>query len=208
MSKQEVREIARRAHLPVAEKPESQEICFVPSGDYAQFIEAYRAEQGLGRTPRTPARRRRASWLPPPARCSASHTGVHHFTIGQRRGLGIAAGRPLYVVQIDPASRRVTVGSEDELRRDACDVRDVNWIAWEAPAKPVEARSRSVTATSPRRPWSSLVGRQPVHRLRFREPQRAITPGQAAVFYSGEQVLGGGWISAGRGNAARNADFG
>jgi tRNA-uridine 2-sulfurtransferase len=192
LSKQEVREIARRARLPVAEKPESQEICFVPSGNYAQFIEAYRLEQGL-RVPDESVDEG-GELVTTSGEVLGRHAGVHHFTVGQRRGLGIAAGRPLYVVQIDPASRRVVVGGDEELRRDACDVSEVNWLSCEAPAGPVEAlvkiRYRHEPAAAVIEPLESARVR-----VRFRTPQRAITPGQAAVFYSGECVLGGGWIA-------------
>jgi len=193
-TKLEVREIARRAQLPVAEKPESQEICFVPSGDYAQFIEAYRLEQGLAASEDS-ALEEQGELVTTSGEVLGHHAGVHHFTIGQRRGLGIAAGRPLYVVHIDSASRRVTVGGEDELLRDVCEVRDVNWIAGEAPVAPLEAmvkiRYRHQLAAAVVEP----LGASGV-RLRFREPQRAVAPGQAAVFYLGERVLGGGWICA------------
>jgi tRNA-uridine 2-sulfurtransferase len=197
MAKHTVREIARRARLPVSEKPESQEICFVPSGNYAQFIEAYRAEQGRLRSDAAldeAVRDREAGELvTTTGEVLGQHAGVQHFTVGQRRGLGIAAGRPLYVLQIEPASRRVIVGNESDLRRDTCDVRDVNWIAWEALTEPVEAE---VKIRYRHEPTAALI--EPVDatrvRVRFRAPQRAITPGQAAVFYSGEQVLGGGWI--------------
>jgi tRNA-specific 2-thiouridylase len=194
LSKQDVREIARRKQLPVAEKAESQEICFVPSGDYVRFIEAYRAESGdavngPGHIPTGEA----GEMVSTSGEVLGRHNGVQNFTVGQRRGLGVAAGRPLYVLEIDPASRRVTVGEEDELRRDRCDVRDVNWIAWERPAGPVEA---SVRIRYRHEPADAVIEPQSdgSAKIRFREPQRAITPGQAAVFYSGEEVLGGGWI--------------
>jgi tRNA-specific 2-thiouridylase len=193
-TKQEVREIARRARLPVAEKPESQEICFVPSGDYAQFIEAYRLEQGLAAS-EDAGQEGQGELVSTSGEVLGHHAGVHHFTVGQRRGLGIAAGRPLYVVQIDSDSRRVTVGSEDELFRGACEVRDVNWISGEAPASPLEAVVKIRYRHQPAAAVIEHLGASGV-RLRFREPQRAVTPGQAAVFYSGEKVLGGGWISA------------
>lgn len=193
-TKHEVREIARRTQLPVAEKPDSQEICFVPSGDYAQFIEAYRLEQGLAAS-EDAGREEQGELVTTSGEVLGHHAGVHRFTVGQRRGLGIAAGRPLYVVHIDSASRRVTVGGEDELLRDACEVRDVNWISGHAPLAPVEAmvkiRYRHQSAAAAVEP----LGSSRVH-LRFRERQRAVTPGQAAVFYSGERVLGGGWICA------------
>jgi tRNA-specific 2-thiouridylase len=122
------------------------------------------------------------------------HDGVHHFTVGQRRGLGVAAGRPLYVLEIDPASRRVVVGDDSELRRESCELRDVNWIAWERPAGPVQAmvriRYRHEPAEAVIEPQGAVGAR-----VRFCVPQRAITPGQAAVFYSGDAVLGGGWIA-------------
>jgi tRNA-specific 2-thiouridylase len=200
MSKQEVREIARRKQLPVAEKAESQEICFVPSGDYVRFIEAYQAESGgvypepaRRGTPQQDSAKEGGELVSTSGEVLGRHNGVHHFTVGQRRGLGIAAARPLYVLEIDPASRRVIVGEDGELRRDTCEVRDVNWIAWEQPAEPMEALVRiryrhepAAAVIEPRGDGSAQV--------RFRTPQRAITPGQGAVFYSGEEVLGGGWI--------------
>ncbi len=245
LTKQTVREIARRASLPVAEKPESQEICFVPSGSYAQFIEAYlagqarqqnalediRAEEiadrgdiarGFGREPghetgaqadganapaaETDAHQGRAITEPSDGELVSTsgevlghHSGIHHFTIGQRKGLGLAAGRPLYVIQIEPATQRVVVGDQADLLRDSCFVRDVNWIAWERLEKPIEAmikiRYRHEPAAGIIEP-AAASDSVPCARIRFREPQRAITPGQAAVFYSGDRVLGGGWISS------------
>jgi tRNA-specific 2-thiouridylase len=196
LSKQAVREVARRKGLPVAEKPESQEICFVSSGNYVQFIEAYRAESGA-----TPAASGQnagddssGELVTTAGQVLGRHEGVHNFTVGQRRGLGVAAGRPLYVLEIDSASRRVVVGDDDELRRDSCEVRDVNWIAWERPDRPVEAmvriRYRHLPAAAVIEPQGAAGAR-----VRFHVPQRAITPGQAAVFYSEDLVLGGGWIA-------------
>jgi tRNA-specific 2-thiouridylase len=187
MSKQEVREIARRKQLPVAEKAESQEICFVPSGDYVRFIEAYQAESGIADSADDGGELVSTS-----GEVLGRHNGVHRFTVGQRRGLGIAAARPLYVLEIDPGSRRVTVGEDGELGRDNCEVRDVNWIAWERPAGPVEALVRIRYRHEPAA--AVIEPREDGALVRFRAPQRAITPGQAAVFYAGEEVLGGGWI--------------
>jgi len=195
LSKQTVRDIARRRGLPVAEKPESQEICFVPSGHYVQFIEAYRAESGAAPTGsgQDTGDDSSGELVSASGEVLGRHDGVHHFTVGQRRGLGVAAGRPLYVLEIDPASRRVVVGDDSELRRNSCDLRDVNWIAGERPAGPVEA---TVRIRYRHQPAAAVIDPQgaTAARVRFYAPQRAITPGQAAVFYSGDLVLGGGWI--------------
>jgi tRNA-specific 2-thiouridylase len=190
LTKDEVRAIARRTGVPVAEKPESQEICFVPSGNYVRFIEAYLAEQGSA----LPVEIREPGKLVTTSgEVIGEHPGVHHFTVGQRRGLGVAAGRPLYVVAVDRAANRVIVGSDDELRTPACEVRDVNWIAVAEPAQPLHAtvkiRNRHVPAAATVEPLDASRAR-----VRFEVPQRAVTPGQAAVFYSGDVVLGGGWI--------------
>jgi tRNA-specific 2-thiouridylase len=187
LTKAEVREIARRMHLPVAEKPDSQEICFVPAGNYVRFIEAYLAEQGRELP------REGGELVTTDGRVVGRHDGVHRFTVGQRRGLGVAAGQPLYVLEIDAARNRVVVGEDRDLRRDACEVRDVNWIPFAAPDAPIEAlvkiRNRHEPAAATVEPLDATTAR-----IRFREPQRAVTPGQAAVFYEGERVLGGGWL--------------
>lgn len=187
LTKEDVRAIARRAGLPVAEKPESQEICFVPSGNYVRFIEAYLEERGS------------CLWNEPGEVVTTSgevigrHEGVHRYTVGQRRGLGVAAGRPMYVVEIDPAANRVVVGEEGELRRETCEVRDINWIPFAAPAEPLRAlvkiRHRHEAAAAS----VEALGAKSA-RVRFDVPQRAVTPGQAAVFYFDERVIGGGWI--------------
>jgi tRNA-uridine 2-sulfurtransferase len=187
MNKTEVREAARAASLPVAEKPESQEICFVPSGKYSEFIEAYMREQG---TPLSPASGEIAT---AEGDVVGRHGGVHRYTVGQRRGLGLAGGPPLYVLEIDAARNRLIVGENAALGRDCCEVRDVNWIAAEGGAEPIEAevkiRYRHPSARARIEPLAPGLAR--VH---FETPQRAVTPGQAAVFYRGEVVLGGGWI--------------
>jgi tRNA-specific 2-thiouridylase len=187
LTKAEVREIARESQLPVAEKPESQEICFVPSGSYVQFISGYLAEQG------TPLAEHAGEIVNTDGEVLGRHNGLHNFTIGQRKGLGIAAGRPLYVIALDSQRNRVVVGEDGELRGSQCEVRDVNWIPFETLEAPmrvtVKIRHRHdpahATVTATPNNSASVV---------FDVPQRAITAGQAAVFYSGEQVLGGGWI--------------
>ena len=189
LTKGEVRELARELRLPVAEKPESQEICFVPSGDYSRFISAYLAEQGSA---------------PPDAggaivttegEVVGAHAGVHNFTVGQRRGLGLATGQPKYVVRIEPDSRRLVVGENHELLRDACEAAEVNWIAIERLDAPMRAEVKIRHRHDPAPAWlePSAAATSDVC-VRFDEPQRAITPGQAAVFYDGDRVLGGGWI--------------
>jgi tRNA-specific 2-thiouridylase len=187
LGKTQVREIARRAALPVAEKAESQEICFVPSGNYVKFIDAYLGERGESLP------EEEGDLVTTSGDVIGRHRGVHHYTVGQRKGLGIAAGRPLYVVQLDRASNRVVVGDDAELRSDVCEVRDVNWISFAALESPVRA---SVKIRHRHEPAAAMI--EPLcdtsARVKFDQPQRAITPGQAAVFYSGDVVLGGGWI--------------
>jgi tRNA-specific 2-thiouridylase len=192
MSKSAVREIARRASLPVAEKAESQELCFVPSKDYTQFIAAYRDEKRVAKELANNASDE-GEIVTSTGEVLGRHTGVYQFTIGQRRGLGVARGQPLYAVHINSDAHRVVVGTEDDLLGDTCEVRDVNWIAWELPRGPVDARVkiryRHEPASAAVEPHTNGMAT-----VRFAEPQRAITPGQAAVFYEGDRVLGGGWI--------------
>lgn len=187
LTKPEVRGLARELGLAVAEKGESFEICFVPNGDYAAFLSAFLREKGApmpvldGKIVATDGRR------------LGEHGGVHRFTVGQRRGLGVAAGEPLYVIATDPATRTVTVGGEAGLLRKELTASGVNWIAvaeLEAPVRAaVKIRHRHDAASATVHPAGP--GRA---RVVFDEPQRAVTPGQAAVFYQGEAVLGGGWI--------------
>jgi tRNA-uridine 2-sulfurtransferase len=187
MTKAEVRDAARAARLPVAEKPESQEICFVPTGNYVQFIEAYQAEQG------SPLESEHGEIVTAGGKVLGRHQGLHRYTVGQRRGLGVAAGRPLYVVEIDTLRNRLVVGDDGELHQAVCELRDVNWIPGETPAEPVEADVKIRYRHPPARARIEMIapGRA---RLQFATPQRAITPGQAAAFYHGDLVLGGGWI--------------
>ena len=190
LTKRQVREIARRLEVPVAEKPESQEICFVPEGSYVRFIEGYLQEQGSDTA---------VAFGEPGDIVTASgdvvgrHAGLHNFTVGQRKGLGFAAGRPYYVVALDAAKNRVIVGEDAELRRNTCEVRDVNWIPFAVPDAPVRARVRIRNRHEPAEARITPLDATTA-RVAFLESQRAITPGQAAVFYSGDQVLGGGWI--------------
>ena len=197
LSKQAVREMARRSRLPVAEKPESQEICFVPTGNYTNFIEAYRKEKRTedeSESLRAVQQDSEAGELvTTTGQVVGTHSGIQHFTVGQRRGLGIASPRPLYVLQIDPDARRITVGEEKELWRDTLDVGDVNWISWPELQEPIEASVKIRYRHDPAPARIEPLNRTTV-RVHFYAQQRAITPGQAAVFYRGDEVLGGGWI--------------
>ena len=188
MNKAEVRALARQMHLAVAEKDESYEICFVPNGDYAAFMDAYLHSKGRE------IEERHGEIVSNDGRTLGEHTGVHHFTVGQRRGLGIAAGEPLYVISTDPATQRVTVGPGDRLYRASLIASDINWISWEGLAAPAQAqvkiRNRHEAAAAMLYP----TARPDRVEVRFDEPQRAVTPGQGAVFYDGDLVLGGGWI--------------
>ena len=183
MHKAEVRQLARDMQLAVADKGESFEICFVPNGDYAAFMDAYLQQKG------TPVEHTHGEIVTTDGRTLGAHEGVHHFTVGQRKGLGIATGEPLYVIATDPQSQRVTVGRNDELLCAGLTVRDVNWVSIAGLQAPVRAqvkiRNRHLAAPA------TLY---PTGEVRFDEPQRAVTPGQAAVFYDGDVVLGGGWI--------------
>ncbi len=187
LSKAEVRELAAGLRLPVARKPESQEICFVPSGDYAAFIETYLGEQGKALVGEC------GDIVGTDGRVIGRHMGLHRYTVGQRRGLGLATGEPLYVVEIDCAKNRLIVGRDAELLRDTCEVSGVNWIAGARPAGSIEAQ---VKIRHGHEPAEATIkpGTNGEVRIRFRVPQRAIAPGQAAVFYQDEVVLGGGWI--------------
>jgi tRNA-specific 2-thiouridylase len=183
-----VRELARELGIPTAEKPDSQEICFVPNGDYAAFIDGYFREQGIA------PEETRGDLVTADGRVVGEHSGVHHFTVGQRRGLGIAAAEPLYVIATEPATRRVVIGRNDELLRASMNVGEVNWISIAPPAAPLRAevkiRNKHAGAPATLHPASDPA----LIEVRFDEPQRAVTPGQGAVFYAGDLVLGGGWI--------------
>jgi tRNA-specific 2-thiouridylase len=192
LEKAEVRRIARQHGLEVAEKPESQEICFVPDGDYGSFVERHYAEVMEKATDE--AAFPSGEIVDREGRVLGTHQGIHRFTVGQRRGLGIAHSQPLYVIEIVPDKGRVVVGERPELTRKACIVHRPNWIAIAALTESirVSARIRSrhkeaAAVVSPLDSGSVLV--------EFETPQPAIAPGQACVFYNGDKVVGGGWIS-------------
>ena len=182
LNKSEVRAQARRLGLAVAEKPDSQEICFIPDGDYARFVER-----------NAPAVARIGKVVDEHGRDLGTHGGVHRFTIGQRKGLGIASTIPLYVLHIDAEAGNVTVGSRTALERTQLTASGVNWIAIDAPVEPVRVAAQ---IRHRHRPAAGSVRALDGARaeLIFDEPQPAITPGQAVVFYDADIVVGGGWI--------------
>ena len=181
LTKPEVRAHARRLELTVAEKPDSQEICFIPDGDYAAFV-----------AKKAPALEGGAIVAEDGERLG-SHGGVHRFTVGQRKGLGISAPTPLYVIKIDAESRDVTVGPKASLDRASLTASGVNWISVDAPSDwlSVSAQIRHRHTAAAGRVRALPGGRA---ELVFDDPQSAVPPGQAVVFYDDEEVVGGGWI--------------
>lgn len=180
-SKARIREWARQAGLPVHNKPDSQEICFVPDGDYAAFVKRHRPDRATA-----------GVIVDTSGRVLARHSGIEHFTIGQRKGLGIAAGQRRYVLAIVPETNTVVVGSREECSSAGLLAYSFNWLIRE-PATPIRCtvkiryRASAVPATVEALPQQRV-------RIVFDEPQLAVTPGQAAVCYEGTRVLGGGWI--------------
>jgi len=188
MTKPQVRELAAKHGLSIAEKPDSQEICFVPGGDYKRFIDAYLAEQGES-LPDTAG-----ELVTTAGEVIGEHTGIHNFTVGQRKGLGVATGSPLYVIQISGAQKQVVVGGDEHLYSRTLRAKRVNLISVDdlhdsmrVTAK-IRHRHEPAPATIERTSTDEILAT-------FDEPQRAITPGQAVVFYDGDVVVGGGWIS-------------
>ena len=188
MTKPEVRELARQHGLALAEKPDSQEICFVPGGDYKRFIDAYLAEQGEA-LPDTAG-----DLVTTNGDVIGEHGGIHNFTVGQRKGLGVATGSPLYVIQISGANKQVIVGGEEHLYSRTLRARRVNLIAMDDLREPMRVAVKIRHRHEPAAAMIERVGDDEILAT-FDEPQRAITPGQAAVFYDGDIVVGGGWIS-------------
>ncbi len=181
MTKEEVRRHAARFDLRVADKPESQDICFVPDGDYVRFLEEQRGPGTMD-----------GEIVHVGGQVLGHHQGTYRYTIGQRRGLGLAWAEPLYVVEIDAPKKRVIVGEKDRLLVNRCHLGQVNWIV-EEPAIPIDAACR-IRYRHLEVPATITPLADGTVDVEFREAQAGVTPGQAAVFYDGEQVLGGGWI--------------
>jgi tRNA-specific 2-thiouridylase len=182
MTKPEIRDIARQIGLKVADKVDSQEICFVPGNDYKAFLRSHLGEKEF----------HRGGIYDTAGNFLADHEGIEMFTIGQRKGLPGGSPHPLYVVDIDAEHSRVIVGPEGDLVRDEFEIDNANWLV-DPPAEPLEVTVKIRYA----HPGAAAIvhpaenGR---HRIVLAEPQRAVTPGQAAVLYAGDQVIGGGWI--------------
>lgn len=188
MTKPQVRELARQHGLALAEKPDSQEICFVPNGDYKRFIDAYLEEQGEA-LPDTSGELVTAS-----GEVVGNHDGIHNFTVGQRKGLGVATGSPLYVLQLNGEKHQVVVGPGEELLTRTLTAKRLNWISIPELTEPIR-----VTAKIRHRHEAAPATVEPAGNdqalVTFDDPQRAITPGQAVVFYQDDVVIGGGWIA-------------
>jgi tRNA-specific 2-thiouridylase len=192
MTKPEVRELARKHRLVIAEKPDSQEICFVPGGDYKRFIDAYLAEQGEN-APEISRDTVGGEMVTTDGKVIGEHAGVHNFTVGQRKGLGVATGSPLYVIQIKNDTRQVIVGKDEDLFSRTLTARRVNLISTEALRQPMRVAVKIRHKHQPAPATIQSTGPEEVQ-VTFDEPQRAITPGQGAVFYDEDIVVGGGWI--------------
>jgi tRNA-specific 2-thiouridylase len=180
-AKGEIRELARQAGLRVADKPDSQEICFVPDQDYAGFIRRYRGEQETA-----------GELVDPAGNVLGRHEGYEHFTIGQRRGLGVAFGTPRYVVAVRPERREVVVGTRDDLARHELEADRLNWLIDERPER-FACTAKIRYLHTPATVEVECLGPDRIH-VSFAEPQFGVAPGQAVVLYDGERVLGGGWI--------------
>src|SRR5262245_28249109 len=180
--KEEVRRLAREAGLPVSEKPDSVEICFVPDGDHGAMIRRRRPELATA-----------GNIVDTSGRVLAEHSGIENFTVGQRKGLGFAAGQRRYVLQIVPATNEVVVGDREELLASGLLASRVNWLLETPPAHPLQCEVK-IRYRHPATPATVLALPDGGARVEFVEPQSAVTPGQAVVFYDGSRVLGGGWI--------------
>ena len=183
LSKAKVRHLAQSLGLPVAAKAESQEICFVPDNDYRGFIETYLSPEDLGSGPISDTH----------GRVLGRHRGIHSFTVGQRRGIGIPHKEPLYVLEIRPRTREVVVGPRTRLLASSLYAQGASWVSGTPPQSPFRAvariryRHREAEATVTTMDDGGI-------RVDFDMPQPAITPGQAVVLYQGDEVMGGGWI--------------
>lgn len=185
-SKPEIRAMAEEAGLPVAHKSDSQEICFVEDDDYAGFVERYTGEKAA-----------EGDFLDRDGNAIGRHRGVTHYTVGQRKGLGVSFGRPMYVTKIDAVHNTVTLGEEGSQYSRVLEAADLRWVAFDSPEGEMEIEAKVRYAAPPAEARLTPLPDGRV-RVEFRKPQRAVTPGQAVVFYDGDVVLGGGTIQAKR----------
>jgi tRNA-specific 2-thiouridylase len=187
-TKPRVRELAAELGVASANKPDSQEICFIPGGDYKKFIDAYLDEQGEELPDSS------GEFVSTTGEVIGHHKGVHNFTVGQRKGLGVESPTALYVIQIDGAQNQIKVGTEADLLRSTFRARRLNWIA--IPELKGEMRVKAKIRHRHEPAWATIwMDSDDELTATFDEPQRAVTPGQAAVFYNGDEVVGGGWIA-------------
>ena len=187
LTKNEIREFAAKLALPVADKPDSQDICFVPNGDYATVIERLRPDCSLP-----------GEILDMDGNILGQHQGVLHYTVGQRRGLGVAIGEPLYVVRIDADTRQVVVGPKEALARRTIMLDEVNWLGDDTLSDPINVKVKIRSTGSPVRANLTLLQGQRAE-VSLEIPEEGVSPGQACVFYGADEgpaarVLGGGWI--------------
>jgi tRNA-specific 2-thiouridylase len=173
--------------LELAQKPDSQEICFIPGGSYSQFLKAYLDEQGR-ELPDSAGELVTAS-----GEIVGRHEGIHGFTVGQRKGLGISSPDPLYVLKIHPDSHKVEVGSDDQLLSTRLIANRLNWVSIAEPDAAIRVTIKIRHRHEPAAATIRVIGEDLVEAI-FDQPQRAITPGQSAVFYQEDEVAGGGWI--------------
>jgi tRNA-specific 2-thiouridylase len=182
-TKSDTRELARHCHLKTADKEESMEICFVPDNDYGKFLQQAKLAQ-----------KHRGEIVDTQGRVLGHHDGIEFYTIGQRRGLGISKAQPLYVIELDAANNRVVVGDETALARDEFTVDRCNWIPFETPPPSLEVTAK-IRYNHPGTPATVTPLGTGRAKVKLHAQARAITPGQAAVFYQDDLVLGGGWIT-------------
>ena len=187
MCKPAVRAEAASYGLALAQKPDSQEICFIPGGSYSQFLSAYLEEQGQVLPDSA------GELVSTTGEVLGTHAGIHAFTVGQRKGLGLSSPDPLYVLKIHPDSHRVEVGPDDALRTKALRANRLNWVSIAAPQQPIRVDIKIRHRHEPAPATLFPVAPDEVEAV-FDDPQRAVTPGQSAVFYQGDEVAGGGWI--------------
>src|SRR5580692_6446660 len=183
LTKTDTRDVARQCELKTADKAESMEICFVPDKDYGRFLQQANLVQ-----------KHRGDIVNLHGHVLGQHEGIEFYTIGQRKGLGLSTPKPLYVIELDAANNRVVVGDESALDRDEFSVERCNWIPYDAPPESIEVTAK-IRYNHPGTPATVTLGPDGGAQVKLHEPQRAITPGQACVFYHDDLVVGGGWIT-------------